>query len=246
MAYYQGEVRTAGGAYAASQATENARIDFIRKTYAHLGGAVLAFAALEALIFNADRFLGYDLAGQMTVTMLASSNAWIVVLLLFMAIGGMAKWWANPSRSLGMQYFGLFIYVVAEALIFVPLLYLAQYYSKQPNIIRDAGIVTAAVFGGLTFFVFFTKKDFSFMRNFLIVCSMAAIALVFSSLFFGFELGMVFSVAMVVLASGYILYHTSNILHHYPPGAHVAAALALFSAVALLFWYIIRIFMNRR
>ena len=47
--------------------------------------------------------------------------------------------------------------------------------------------------------------------------------------------------AMVVLASGYILYDTSNILHHYRTNQHVAAALALFASVALLFWYVIRI-----
>ena len=52
--------------------------------------------------------------------------------------------------------------------------------------------------------------------------------------------------AMVVLMGGYILYYTSNVLHHYPVGSHVAAALALFSAVALMFWYVIRILLDRR
>ena len=40
---------------------------------------------------------------------------------------------------------------------------------------------------------------------------------------------------MIVLACGYILYHTSNILHQYRIGQHVAASLALFASVALLF-----------
>jgi FtsH-binding integral membrane protein len=56
----------------------------------------------------------------------------------------------------------------------------------------------------------------------------------------------VFSVAMVVLAAGYMLYQTSQVLAHYHPGQHVAAALALFSSVALMFWYVIRIFLRTR
>jgi FtsH-binding integral membrane protein len=49
---------------------------------------------------------------------------------------------------------------------------------------------------------------------------------------------------MVVLASGYILYHTSNVLHHYGTEQYVAAALALFASVALLFWYVLQLFMS--
>jgi len=35
------------------------------------------------------------------------------------------------------------------------------------------------------------------------------------------------------------------VLHHYRTDQHVAAALALFAAVALMFWFIVRIFMSR-
>jgi hypothetical protein len=65
---------------------------------------------------------------------------------------------------------------------------------------------------------------------------------------FGFQLGIVFIAAMIVMASGYILYDTSNVLHHYRIGQHVAASLALFASVALLFWYLVQLLMslNRR
>jgi len=49
-----------------------------------------------------------------------------------------------------------------------------------------------------------------------------------------------------VLASGYILFYTSNVIRTYRTTQHVAAALALFSAVALLFWYVLRLFMSKR
>ena len=64
------------------------------------------------------------------------------------------------------------------------------------------------------------------------------------SIVFGFSLGLLFSGAMVIIASISILYNTSNVLHRYNPQQHVAAALSLFASVALLFWYILRIFMG--
>jgi FtsH-binding integral membrane protein len=64
-----------------------------------------------------------------------------------------------------------------------------------------------------------------------------------ASIFFGFSLGLLFSVLMVAFAAGFILYDTSNVLHHYRIGQHVAASLALFASVALLFWYVLRIVM---
>ena len=57
---------------------------------------------------------------------------------------------------------------------------------------------------------------------------------------------MFFSVAMVAFAGAAILYDTSNVLHHYPEDRAVGAALELFASVALLFWYILRLFMSRR
>jgi hypothetical protein len=63
---------------------------------------------------------------------------------------------------------------------------------------------------------------------------------------FGFHIGPIFTYAMIALACGYILYYTSNVMLHYRIGQHVAASLALFAAVALLFWYILQLFMSRR
>ena len=62
---------------------------------------------------------------------------------------------------------------------------------------------------------------------------------------FDFNLGNLFAGVMVAFAAAYILYYTSNILHHYRLDQHVAASLALFASVALLFWYILQLFMNR-
>ena len=74
-----------------------------------------------------------------------------------------------------------------------------------------------------------TKKDFSFMGQALSIASFAALGFILVSMLFGFSLGNLFSAGMVVLAAGYILYYTSNVMQNYPIGSHVAASLALFS-----------------
>jgi FtsH-binding integral membrane protein len=232
-------MNVAQGVFAAD-APEAERADFIKKTYLHLGGAVLLFVLLEWALIRSP------LAKPMVDTMLGGRLSWLLVLGAFIGVSYIAEAWARNSSSLGMQYAGLGLYVVAETIIFLPLLYICVYFVKDPNLIPTAGLITGVVFVGLTAAVFLTGSDFSWMRQALMMGGFAALGIIVASLIFGFSLGVLFSGAMVILASGYILYYTSNVMHRYPIGSHVAAALALFSAVALLFWYVLRILMSRR
>ena len=222
----------------AADAPAAARAEFIKKTYLHLAGAVVAFIALEAALLSSP--LGEVLARSL----LGTRWGWLLVLGAFMLVGNVAQRWAANAHSVGTQYAGLALYVVAEAIIFVPLLYVAAHFAG-PGIIPQAGLYTLLVFTGLTGTVFFTRRDFSWLRTALTVASFAALGLIIVSMIFGFSLGTLFMAAMVALAAGYVLYSTSNVLHHYPVGSHVAAALALFAAVALMFWYILQLLMSR-
>ena len=76
------------------------------------------------------------------------------------------------------------------------------------------------------------------------VAFFVALGLIVASIFMGFNLGLWFSGAMVLVAGGSILYQTSNIIHHYRPDQHVAASLGLFASVALLFWYVLQILIS--
>lgn len=223
----------------AADATATERATFIKKTYLHLAGAVGAFIALEAALINSP------LAEPLVRTMLGGRMSWFIVLGAFMLVGFVADRWARSATSPGMQYLGLGLYVVAEAIIMLPLLFVAAHFAKDPNIIPTAGLLTGLVFTGLTGTVVFTRHDFSWLRPALTIAAFAALGLIVASLLFGFSLGILFTAVMVVVAAGYILYYTSNVLHHYPVGSHVSAALALFSAVALLFWYILQLLMGR-
>jgi FtsH-binding integral membrane protein len=167
------------------------------------------------------------------------------VLGAFMLVSFVADRWASNSTSLGMQYLGLTLYVVAEAVIFLPLLLMATTVTS-PAVLPTAAILTLCLFLGLTGTVFITGKDFSFLRGILMVGGLVAMGLIVCAILFGFQLGTIFSVAMIALAGGYILYYTSAIMKHYRTDQHVAAALALFAAVALLFWYVLRLLMALR
>lgn len=219
----------------AAQADETTRAAFIRLTYLHLAGAVFAFAGIEAFLLSS----GY--AERMTATMMGTQYGWLIVLGGFMFVSWLANTWASSATSPSTQYAGLTLYVIAEAVIFAPLLFLAS--TIDASIIPTAGILTLMVFGGLTAAVFMTRADLSYWRTGLTIAGFAAMGAIACAILFGFTLGVLFSAAMIVLASGYILYDTSNVLHHYRIGQHVAAALALFAAVALLFWYMIRLVM---
>jgi FtsH-binding integral membrane protein len=237
MSYTDNPYASPGDTFAVHAAVDE-RADFITKTYIHLAGAIAAFVFLEAILLNLpgiDGLVGSMIGGQ---------YSWLVVLGLFMVVSWIANSWASSAISPAKQYCGLGLYVVAEAVIFVPLLYIAN--RLDTNIIPTAAITTLLLFGVLTGVVFVTRKDFSFLRGILIFGGFAALGLIVVSIFCNFALGPIFTYAMIALACGYILYSTSNVLHHYRIGQHVAASLALFAAVALLFWYILRLFMASR
>jgi len=218
----------------AEQASPDARAAFIRRTYQHLAMAILAFMGLEFVIFKTG------MAEAMTRVMLGGKFSWLIVLGAFMIVSWVAERWAHASVSRGAQYLGLGLYVVAEAIIFVPLLYIAVTFSS-PDTIPIAAVITGLLFLGLTVTAFTTRKDFSFLGGILKVGGCVALGVIVCSIMFGFSLGIVFAGVMVAFASAAILYSTSRIIHDYNTDQHVAASLSLFASVALLFWYVLRI-----
>jgi FtsH-binding integral membrane protein len=226
------------GGYSVADSEPNVRAAFIRKTYLHLAGAILAFIVLEFLLVNSP------IAAPLTKILFSGRWAWFVVLGAFMGVSMLANWWANSQTSTAVQYLGLGLYVVAEAIIFLPLLTIANYY--YPGAILSAGVMTLLLFLTLTMTVVVTRKDFSFLAPILMIGGFVALGVIVLSAVIGFNLGIIFMAVMVLFAAGSILYNTSKVMNHYGPGQHVAASLSLFASVALLFWYILQIVMSRR
>jgi FtsH-binding integral membrane protein len=229
------------GMSSAAFAVESERTAFIRRTYLHLAGAVFAFIALEALLLNL-------ISPQVIANVLGPAGNWapLVMLVAFMAVSWVARSWAESGSSPSWQYAGLSLYVVAEALIFVPIMHIAISMTNSPAIPIQAGLITAIVFAALTAFVFLTKADLSSWGSYLGMAGLGLLAVAIAGMVFGFSLGLFFSGAMIVLLCGYIMYDTSNVLHRFQTNQHVAASLALFASVATLMWYVMRLLMSMR
>jgi FtsH-binding integral membrane protein len=214
----------------------DARAGFIRRTYGHVAASLALLAVLEWQMLNlglgpvALKFLG----GGMINT--------LIYIGLFIGASVVANNWAHSNKSKEMQYAGLGLFIFAEAIILLPAMYMAQRFA--PNAIMDAGVTTAALVTGLTYVCFTTKKDFSFLGPILSISFFIAIGLCIAGVLFGFDLGIAFSFVIVALAGGAVLYNTSNIMREYGEHQHVAAALALFASIALMFRFLLQIFMS--
>lgn len=215
-----------------SQASENERASFIKRTYVHLAGAIAAFAVVETLLIQSG------IAESFTAFLQGTKWMWLVVLAVYMGVSMLADNWARTAISKEQQYLGLGIFVVAEAIVFMPLIFIAQRYA--PDVLSYAVILTAALVAGITFTAFTSKKNFSFLGKYLAIGGIIAMGIIVAAILFGFSLGLWFSAAMIIFAVVSVLYSTSNIIHEYNTDQHVSASLSLFASVGLLFWYILQ------
>lgn len=211
---------------------------FFRRTYFHVAMAVFAFILVEYLLIHTvpENFI-YLMIGQ--------KYSWLLVLGIFWLGSMLSNRWAM-SQSKSIQYLGLAFFVLIEAIIFLPLIYLAVVYTDSNAILFQAAMLTLAMFAGLSGVALTSKRDFSFLRSIIVIGGFVALGLIVVGIIFGFNLGLWFSVGMVLLASASILYETNKLKNNFTPNQYVGASLQLFASVMLLFWYILRILMSRR
>ncbi len=212
------------------------RSQFIWKCYAHVVGAILALVAIETYLFQSG------VAWQIAQPMLSSP---FIVLAAFIALSWGASHFAHRLESKTSQYAAFAVFVFVWAIMFVPMLAMALTMDASGSMIESAAAVT--VFGcvALIATVMITRKDFSFLRSVLVWGFFIAMGLIGASFLFGWNLGTWFSIGMIGFAGVAVLYDTSNIMHHYPQDKYVAASMALFASIAMMFWYVLRLFMSR-
>ena len=224
------------------------RVTFLRKTYAHLGVALIAFAAATAFMMSymselSLRFAFWGGQGMHFLLILALFIGVSIVRAAACHVGDVARPPVPRSRP---RRHPVVVAGPADHLGRRPAL-------RQPcrdpaarrgqprgepkalAVIGEAAVITLAIFIGLTVTVFVTRKDFSFLRGVLSIGIFAAFGVIIASVLFGFTLGSLFSGAMVLLMAGYILYETTLVMKHFRPTQHVAAALMLFTTVVTLF-----------
>jgi FtsH-binding integral membrane protein len=220
----------------AADATVDERIGFIRRVYLHVFGSIVAFMVLAGL------FLTITPLRDALIGLFFMTHG--LMMLAYIGVCFLCRYWAHCGASQQTQYVGLGLYVVAEAVIFTPLLAVcsdpALGWGGNASVIPTAAFLTMLIFGGLTAVVLLTKQDFSFLGGLLWMLSLAALGVIIAAMFVPLGLGVWFVVAMIVLFSGWILYDTSQILYHFDTDQHVAAALELFASIANLFWYVLQ------
>lgn len=215
------------------------RADFVVRVYQHLLGAIGAFVAIEALFFMtgvAESLYEFFFT--------RGGGTWLVMLGAFMV----GQWFVtNAVADLdnpGKQYAGLFGSAAIYAVLFAPFLFYIYKVQDSGSTIVAAAAITGIGFAILSAIAFTTRKDLSFIRPLIMWGFGGAMLLIVGSLLFGFNLGVWFSVAMIVLSGAALLYQTQNIIRHFPATAYVAAAVQLFGSIMTMFWYVLRLLMQ--
>ncbi|WP_251359158.1 Bax inhibitor-1 family protein [Kangiella sp. TOML190] len=213
------------------------RAKFITKTYNHLLAAIFLFVLASVWLFQSGTSLKI-------VSFFASMGTFgtIMMFAAFIGIGWFATKFAHSAESKAVQYLNLVIFTVLYAVFFSPILFFAA--TKAPDMIQSAATVTLIGAAVLTAIVFYTRKDFSFLRGIVMWGFGLAVVAIVAGMVFGFQLGTWFSVAMIGISGAAILYDTSNVLHHYPEDKYVGAAIQLFASIAMMFLYVLRLFMS--
>jgi FtsH-binding integral membrane protein len=219
------------------------RAAFFRRTYGLVAAAFGAFAVTLYALFVSG-------IAETFMRSIAGIGSWGIlgVMVLFWLGTTAAQSLAFNRASRTSQYAGLGLYVLLQAIIFVPLIYYTAIVTKgnPGEILIPACLATGALVVALTAVVFMTNMDFSFLKVAIVIGSICALGIVIVSLFAGWSLGAWFSIAMIVLMATVILYQTNEVKNTMETDQHVAAAFVLFSSFVTLLFYVIRLFAGRR
>jgi len=199
---------------AASVSTTD-RLTFIKKVYSLLAMS-MGTAAVGAYL------------GSGPLLLLVAPN----MMLFFILQIALIFFASFAARKPGLNMVALFSFTTVSGLTLGPLL-----YQVGPSIAAEAFALTAITFAGLSLYVVYSKKDFSFMSGFLMTGLIVLVVGGLLNMFF-IQSGMmhfVMSGASVLLFSGFILYDTSNILRYYGTDEYVSATLALYLDILNLF-----------
>jgi FtsH-binding integral membrane protein len=212
------------------------RTAFMGRVYARLVAGIALFVLLEAYLFTSGL--------AVAITEFVFSTSWLLILGGFMIVSWLANSVALRATSPASQWGGYALLVAANALIFAPMLVIAEL--QVPGTVSAAGQYAVGGFIILSVIAHRSARDFTWLGASLRWFGVLALVAIVISVVTGASLGTWFSLAMIGLAGAAILYETQVILRETPPGRETVAAMALFSSLALLFWYVLRLLMSRR
>ncbi len=211
----------------------NQQLQFYKKIYIHLASYVVIFALLSKVLFDVG--FGYfilDILGE-------SQFFWLAIMGGFWVSSRISDHFSEKLVP-NLSYLGPIIAIAAESIIFAPLFAYADYY--HDGAIKNATYASLLIVSSLIGAVHLTKTNFEPLGLFLKLGSIIALGFIVASVIFDFSLGMAFSWAMLALATGYILYDTSQIIRVYKQEQHILASTRLLGSALFFFYYVLRIF----
>jgi len=211
------------------------RRTFMTRVYMRLLAGVAAFVLLESYLFSSGL--------AVAITVAVASTSWLLVLGGFMIVSWLANSVGFRAEGALAQWGAYGLLVAANAVIFAPLLVLAE--QSVPGVIGRAAQVSVVGFVALSVVAVRSSRDFTFLGAALRWVGVLALVAIVAAVLFGTGLGTWFSVAMIGFAGAAILHDTQTIMRSYPPDREIAAAMSLFASLALLFWYVVRLFARR-
>ena len=217
-----------------ADASVDVRFEYMKRTYGYLMGGIATFVGLEVFLFTTGI--------AEAVTEVVFGTSWLLILGAFMIANWIANTWIFKARTRTGQLGAYGLIILAQALIFTPMLFIAFTYFD--GAVGQAAAISTVGFVGLSGVAITSSKDFSFLGSILKWVGVAALVLIVVAVLTGLNLGAWFSVAMIAFAGGAILWETQQILRNYPEGTELLAAVQLFSSVMLLFWYVLRLVMS--
>lgn len=219
-----------------AQAPAEARSAYMTRVYVRLLFGIGGFVLGSWFLFATG--LAY------TIAEFVLSTSWLLILGGFMIVSWMSTSMLYRARSAGAQYAAYAAVVAANVLLFATPLVLAREVGPEGTI-ELAAQLSVIAFAALSVIAIRTSKDFSFLRGILMWGGVLALLLIVGATIFDIGLGIWFPVAMIGFAGAAILYDTQKIFRTYPLGTETAAAVNLFSSIALLFWYVLQFLMRR-
>jgi len=222
----------------AIDAAVNERVTFIRRTYLHLVGELGGVALATVVILQSV---------VLQRAAVALWNSWILYLAAFFGLSLLTRKLLEGRKSLAIQYAGAALWVFFLGLLVAPLAMAANARFGSYAVLGEGLILTGCVFGGLTAYVFFTKKDFSYLGGILSVASWTLLGVAVIAFFLGgFAGSPIWSILWVLLLSGWVLYDTSKLMHRRHVDEYVAASVDLLVDFVYMFIHIVILLMGSR
>jgi modulator of FtsH protease len=252
-----GMVNAVAGAVAEAAASlGEQRVKYLRKVYGLLAAAcVLAVGSGWAVLNLMPTVTMTSPEGKvvqvpLVVSLMLTNNAvfWGAFALLVVATAGASA----VSKIPIVNVVALFLVAIIMGVELSDMVFVAQYYAGigdtlTANPVRDAGIMTVAVFGGITGYIFIARKDFSYLYAAL---SMGFIVILVGCILTFVLKSEVFALAVAtggaLLSAGFMLYVTSYIFRNSEMDDPVGDALAILVQLRNLFMFLLRIFMSSR